>query len=395
MREYDINKKLVSNIEMSDEMKQELITNVKNGKRTSDKRFRYSSALMALCIFGAIVISGGSASAAYFSYKNRVENMTQKEQESYQEVLEADDYYTCGDSMTRELTKAEKKKLIKLQDEYYKNGVFPEESVALLDKLSELKPGQLAYVAEDNKLHLPEAEMTDEQILQFIDYQAKYTYTIEKSVEETESETEASEEVDEVKVSEDENAEVNSDADTEALTGLSCDVSTEDEEVFKAQSKELIKEIYGEELDDTWGFYVNGGKWSEDDDLAEEVDSYTITWAESDAPDAKTYVIDIPMNEDGNWIINKYGLEVFVDAEDYTWDEAQKYLDQGETAVKDFAREKLGLGEPDKIDYHEFQGECAWVIYKLHYGDKSVSISWVISTGDITAILGKDLMETE
>ena len=51
MREYDINKKLVSNIEMSDEMKQELITNVKNGKRTSDKRFRYSSALMVLLIF--------------------------------------------------------------------------------------------------------------------------------------------------------------------------------------------------------------------------------------------------------------------------------------------------------------------------------------------------------
>ena len=376
MREYDINKKLVSNIEMSDEMKQELITNVKNGKRTSDKRFRYSSALMALCIVGAIAISGGSASAAYFSYKNRVENMSQKEQEGYQEVLEADDYYTCGDSMTRELTKAEKKKLIKLQDEYYKNGVFPEESVALLDKLSELKPGQLAYVAEDNKLHLPEAEMTDEQILQFIDYQAKYAYTIEKSVEETEAETEASEEVDEVKVSEDENAEVNSEADTVALLDFSLDVSSGDKEVLKAQSKELIKQIYGEELDDTWSFYVN-------------------TWAESDAPDAKTYVIDIPMNEDGNWIINKYGLEVFVDAEDYTWDEAQKYLDQGETAVKDFAREKLGLGEPDKIDYHEFQGECAWVIYKLHYGDKSVSISWVISTVDITTILGKDMMRIE
>lgn len=391
MREYDINKKLVSNIEISDEMKQDLITNVKNGKRTSDKRFRYSSALMTLCIVGAIAISGGSASAAYFSYKNRVENMSQEEQEGYQDVLEADDYYTCGDSMTRELTKAEKKKLIKLQDEYYKNGVFPEESVALLDKLSELKPGQLAYVAEDNKLHLPEAEMTDEQILQFIDYQAKYTYIVEKSVEETEP----TEEVDEAAVSVTEKEEVNSDADTEALTGLSFDVSTEDEEVFKTQSKELIKQIYGEELDETWSFYVNGGKWSEDDDIAEEGDSYTITWAESDAPDAKTYVIDIPMNEDGNWIINKYGLEVFVDAEDYTWDEAQKYLDQGETAVKDFAREKLGLGEPDKIDYHEFQGECAWVIYKLHYGDKSVSISWVISTGDITTILGKNLMETE
>ncbi len=391
MREYDINKKLVSNIEISDEMKQDLITNVKNGKRTSDKRFRYSSALMALCIVGAIAISGGSASAAYFSYKNRVENMSQEEQEGYQEVLEADDYYTCGDSMTRELTKAEKKKLIKLQDEYYKNGVFPEESVALLDKLSELKPGQLAYVAEDNKLHLPETEMTDEQILQFIDYQAKYTYTIEKSVEETEP----AEVVDEAAVTVAEKAEVNSDADTEALTDLSFNVSTEDEEVFKAQSKELIKDIYGEELDDTWSFYVNGGKWSEDDDLGEEGESYTITWAESDAPDAKTYVIDIPMNEDGNWIINKYGLEVFVDAEDYTWDEAQKYLDQGEAAVKDFAREKLGLGEPDKIDYHEFQGECAWVIYKLHYGDKSVSISWVISTGDITTILGKNLMETE
>lgn len=44
------------------------------------------------------------------------------------------------------------------------------------------------------------------------------------------------------------------------------------------------------------------------------------------------------------WVFNKFGLEVFIDAEDYTWDEAQEYLDQGEAVVKDFVKEKFGLG---------------------------------------------------
>ena len=40
MREHDIDRNLVSNIEMSDEMRESLIQDVKSGKRSKDKRFR-------------------------------------------------------------------------------------------------------------------------------------------------------------------------------------------------------------------------------------------------------------------------------------------------------------------------------------------------------------------
>ena len=61
MREYDIDKNLLSNIEISDEMKSDLMSDVKMGRRTKDKRFRYSTALMTLCIVGATVFSGAGA----------------------------------------------------------------------------------------------------------------------------------------------------------------------------------------------------------------------------------------------------------------------------------------------------------------------------------------------
>ena len=83
MRARDIDKNLLNNLEISEEMKQDLIANVKQGKRTSNREFRYSTGLMAACIVGVVAFSGAGASAAYLSYKNRVENMPKQEKEEY------------------------------------------------------------------------------------------------------------------------------------------------------------------------------------------------------------------------------------------------------------------------------------------------------------------------
>ena len=227
MREHDIDKHLISNIEISDEMRESLIQDVKSGKRSKDTRFRYSSALMALCIIGVLAISGSSASAAYISYKNRVENMPQEEQQEYVEELENDVYNAVDESLSRSLTKEEKLRYVELQDAYYKDGVFPEENMAFLEKLSELQSDMLAYVEEDNKIHLPEGEMTDEQILQYIDHEAKYMHTIEENAEE--ASTAEAEEIDE------QTKELEEKFDTRTF-----EVSAEDEERFKQQTKELI-----------------------------------------------------------------------------------------------------------------------------------------------------------
>ena len=376
MKEYDINKNLFDNIEISDELKGSLITDVKNGKRSADKRFRYSSALMAVCIAGTLIISGGSASAAYLNYKDRLKNMSQQEQADYNEELEADTYNALEEAMTRSLTKAENKKIVELQDEYYKNGVFPKESMPHLDKLSELKPDMLAYVAEDNKIHLPENELSDEQVLQYIDYLAKYTYTIEQNAE-------------------------NEIAENNATDVTSFDVSSADEETLKQKSKEMIKQYFGEEVDDSWECSVFGNKFSELDGVDEAWDSYSISWCESEAPNSKMYQIIFPLKEDGVFIISKSGLEFFVDAEAYSEEDAQQYLAQGEERVKKYVKDNFGLGEPDRIEYGGFEDgmgdaiDSEWITYNLYYGDEYVAVDWVISTDDILGIAGKNLLNTK
>lgn len=376
MREYDINKNLYKNIEISDELRDSLITDVKKGKRTADKRFRYSSALMAACIVGTLAISGGSASAAYKSYKGRLENMSEQEQTEYTAELEADTHESDADAFSRELTKAEKKRLAELQDEYYKNDVFPKESMPHLDKLSELQPDMLAYVAEDNMVHFPENELSDEQLLQYIDHQAKYTYTIEQNVT------------------------ANEDASVEAEESeydVEFDISEIDEETLKDKTKELIKKCYGEEVDDSWIYNAYGADFSQFE--GEGSKNYVINWMESEADNCKMYQIMYPVEAGGNFMISKSGYEVFADAEEFTEEEAQQYKAQGEERVKKYVEEHFGLGEPDRIDYAHFEngvGEtipCEWISFNLYYGDDYVTVDWVISTDDILGISGKNLLK--
>lgn len=378
MKEHDIDKNLINNIEISDEMRESLIKDVKIGKRSKDTRFRYSTALTVLCVIGVLVIGGGSASAAYLSYKNRVNDMPQEEKQEYAEELENDTYNAVDESMNRSLTRSEKERLAELQNSYYKDGVFPKENMFFLETLSELKPDMLAYVEEDNMIHLPEGEMTDEQLLQYIDHEAKYIYTMEENTEQ--ADTEQTSEEGEVKTFE---------------------VSAGDEETLKQDTKDLIQEIYGEEVNDSWIFDAYEMDWSETEGYDESWDGYEITWSESDAPNAKTYQITIPKKSDGRFIINRYGMDVFASCEEYTWEEAQEYLPQGEETVKKFVKDKFGLGEPDRIEYggtSPVDGEpteSAWVAYKLYYGDDYVVVHWLISTNEVNSIMGKKLINVE
>lgn len=383
MREHNIDKNLISNIEMPDEMRENLIRDVKRGKRTKDTRFRYSTALTTLCVIGVLAIGGGSASAAYLSYKNRVKEMPQEEKQEYAEELENDTYNAVDESMTRSLTMSEKERLAELQNDYYKNGTFPKESMTFLETLDELKPDMLAYVEEDNMIHLPESEMTDEQLLQYIDHEAKYVYTMEEEAEQAEAE----------QTDEEQTGEEN-----EVKT---FNVSAKDEASFKQETKEMIQKIYGEEVDDSWNFDVYEMDWSDTEGYDESWDGYEITWCESDAPNCTTYQITIPKHSDGRFIINRYGMDVFASCEDFTWEEAQEYLPQGEEVVKQFVKDNFGLGEPDRIEYGGTSTESgtptesAWVAYELYYGDDYVVVQWLISTNEVNSVMGRNLIDVD
>ncbi len=178
----NINKDLFSNIEISNKAKKEIYENCLKGKRAGDIRFRYAGLLTAM--IGALVIgSTGIGTYAYYqSVQARMESMPAEEVREYVLDLEHDTAVTIDDAYSRKLTDEESLRVAELERKYNSEGMYPEENVERVDTLAEWDGKSVCYVEEDNKLHLPD-EMTDEDILSFIDYSAKKDYVMDKEAE--------------------------------------------------------------------------------------------------------------------------------------------------------------------------------------------------------------------
>ena len=164
---------LLSNIEISEEMKRDIYRGCRRGKTTSDFRFRHSGAIMAALIIGAVALTGaGASAAAIFTFADRIEQMPAAEKQAYKQEVKKDTFVSIDEGFSRELTDDEITRSIKLERDYYDKGIFPKQEMAHYDKASERKADELAYVAEDNIVYMPD-QMSDEQILQYIDHDAK------------------------------------------------------------------------------------------------------------------------------------------------------------------------------------------------------------------------------
>ncbi len=410
-----INKDIYSNISISDEMKEELINDVKKGKRTSNFRFKYSTALMALGIVGVLGFSGIGVSAAYISYKNRVQSMSVEEQEAYKEILATDDSLAKDDSLTRSLSDEEWNRYLALEDEYYTEGRFPADSARYVEKLEDIADSEVAFVKEINKVHIPEGELSDEQLLQLIDYEAKYIYVIEENaiengyIEDTEAVSTASESTapestaSESTVPESTASESTAPESTASESTAPEFIASEaSEQELKQKAIELVKEYYDVDVDDSWNYIFSENKFSEMDeevDIDPRWDCYSITFEESDAPNATCYQISIPIEEDGVFAINCSGKNYYANVNDYSREEAEQFADKGQEAVISFVKEKYGLGDPDRVEITGFENldgdsiECADITYDLYYGEEIVTVSWNITNEMIYTVIGANIFK--
>ena len=180
MNRTDYGRDLFTNIEISEDLKRELYINTKNGKSSADFRFRHAFALTVLLSVAILASTGVVVRAGYATVAKSMAEMPQKEIEDYTYDVEHDTGVTIDDAWSRKLTDREVLRIAELEREYYDKGVFPEREVARVKTLEEWDGNDLCYVEEDHLLHLPEPEMTDEQMLLFIDYSAKKDYVIQK-----------------------------------------------------------------------------------------------------------------------------------------------------------------------------------------------------------------------
>ena len=123
-----------------------------------------------------VLIMSVTAGATINAISKRMNDMSNKEKQ--QMITDMDKSNADKDSYSRKLTDSERERMDKLREQYENEGRFPEGKVAVVDKEEDAKEGQITFVTTTRTYVIPEKEMTDEQILQIIDYGYKEDYSL-------------------------------------------------------------------------------------------------------------------------------------------------------------------------------------------------------------------------
>ena len=390
-----INNPIISNLTMSEEMKLNILDNCKRGKRTNDKLFRYSKLIVLFIAFSCVCLGGLGTHAAISAVQNRMENMSDEEKDAYLEinVIGAD-----SEHYTRAFTDTEVERLLVLQEEY-KNGSFPEETILIVDKISDINDDQLAFVKEDGRIHLPKGEMTDEELLQLIDHDEKNKYTMETGIDEPNPYATGVHD-EEIMLEE---SHISQPTTVEATTEENMVEEADEEEKLEIDdvydySKEMVRKYFGVEMDDSWEYSVY--------QYDREGDAETKEWLDEVYPDYDV-IYEVEYSKDG--IINEdYQLTICGDngrlvsinhsgsavSPNYTpsMEEATEKVPVGKETVIRYAEEVLGL-DMDLVKlyagFNEFMGVVTTdfcYYYILDTNGNGYRIRWMVATDEIAGV---------
>ncbi len=338
------NENVLSNICVPEGLEQELIRNCKEHKRTDVLTFRYVhvlSALMALAVFGIFSIG---AAATYASVKERMESMPEEEVENFQRENDKDEFVTRDGVNSRPLTDSEILRVTELERDYYDNGVFPENTIPHYASRDEMTGELPAYVEEDNVLYLPEEEMTDEQLLQYIDHNAKKWYVNEQ--------------------------ELIAEGYIDTLEESAPVIEGSVESRAKQLAAQYIKDFYGDDVatDPKWNAYIY---YTPEDEEYNRPAQYELCYETEGIGYSTGY--QIWLAEDlSPMLINITGAVFDIEATRYAVEEVESRKDEIANAAIARLDELLGLGMPTEYtveidDYDIEDGMTGYLIVKLTY----------------------------
>lgn len=143
----------------------------------SSKRRRYRRGAVAFVPLFAVLLVVSTVSAGSL-IEEHLNQMSKDETQKYLDTV--DNYlYIQEDSYTRELTDKERERLQEL-NWAYAEGTFPEAELPIYDTAEQAGDTLYCYIAESGTFKLPDTELTDEQLLQLIDFREKREYSMKQ-----------------------------------------------------------------------------------------------------------------------------------------------------------------------------------------------------------------------
>ena len=154
-----------------------------DGKRANQTVRHYGFRRIVIPAAACLLLASVTVTASGL-YRARIESMNHEKLETYFSGLQEAD--VAADSYSRPLTDSEKNRLEELRQAYLEEGYFPQKELAMLDSPEKYKKG-VAFYAARSTFFLPEEEMTEEELLELIDFREKRDYSLAKITEEIEA----------------------------------------------------------------------------------------------------------------------------------------------------------------------------------------------------------------
>lgn len=180
MNGYDV-KKVMDQIHISSEMQEEVIMNIQKRMEhgnTNTRAWNWRRMAMAAAAF---VLAAGVVSFPVRAFvtsvvKERMESVPREEMRGLNDMVQSQ-HDVLADGFSREYSDSEKERNKALW-QAYKNGTFPEKVIAQADSAESAPEGTLCYIRATGVFNLPAQEMTDEEMLEIIDFQHKMSYAV-------------------------------------------------------------------------------------------------------------------------------------------------------------------------------------------------------------------------
>lgn len=147
---------------------------MKEKKKQKHAVFRIPKAAAVAIICCGILGTTVAAMEIISVYRQRMEGMEKQEIEDLYQLANAGE----ANSLNRPFTAEEEERYQALTEEYEKNGRFPEETLAIIAAAGDYSGQSVAIAADTRTIYLPRKALSDEELLEIIDFNHKMTYSI-------------------------------------------------------------------------------------------------------------------------------------------------------------------------------------------------------------------------
>lgn len=177
---YEV-KKVMDQVHISSEMQEEIIMNIQNRMEQGNKKTRTWNFRRMAIAAAAFALTMGLASFPVRAFvgivQERMESVPKEQMQDLNNMVQSQ-HDVQADGFSREYSDSEKQRSKELW-QAYENGTFPENVIAQVDNAAAAPEGTLCYIKATGVFNLPAQEMTDEEMLEIIDFQHKMSYAVE------------------------------------------------------------------------------------------------------------------------------------------------------------------------------------------------------------------------